>query len=1299
MKRIAFLFALLFPAIAFGYPPISSGLALPSPSGSLVAVVQDFASNPVASQITQPISIPAGSTAQLNFVVTNSSGTAVNLTGSVVLLTVKHDPSDATALISHQATITSYTSGVGYFPLVVSDTLGLRGIYKYDLTVVWPDNSRNQVVPSSTFLVLPSVSAPSIAVTVPPAQQPLALGPAFNWRGTYSGATSYSFEDVVGFTVGGATSSYIYTGLTPASGFSPTDTNHWTLLAQGQIPLSASGPLVLNTGALSCPSCAVISDSRFPPAPSTLGNQIVDNGTGAYVSQTQTTVDARNYASFAAAVSAIGGSPVTLTVSTSMAVPASVSLPRTLNVAFVGPGQLNISSGQQVTILGALTASTTQIFAGTGTVKLAGDSTQYIYPQWWGADSHSDPATVDSTAAFQAAEACSEASSDIPVFLPSGQYKITGTINIKQGVKWIGAGSQGSSWHVGTAIKHWANNADLFYMDGSGTGTDGTGGGFSHLLMIKAIGFTGGSAIHIASVDDSHRPGELMIEDTLSYNEDSSANWDHGIYIDGTRNNTFGGRGIRSINFNKVRVAGCNGTTYPNQCIYLSQVTHFYGRHVQVDVGSGTGSQGLMIDQNFDQVYFESLEDNGTLIINQPPDSTYNPNVFITGRAGTSFVNNATTVTGVATLISSSVTNNSPSFDVRQVSGTSTLNENTTVNGTLHVARGGPGNSVDTSVQWLATNPATNILTQQRSLGTLWGGFAWNTNTLASESQQSMFQLFPASASTTSSSMILLFNPNGAGWTSEHTFKSDGTFLASGDIYAGGSSGAGNVYGLVFNPNSSGIMNFGTSSNATALAIGNSSANMLIAAAAFDLTRITNVLGQPTWTNTQTFPGLTNTGSFTESEATSDSVNMAFNLTTSSTSSSGSPVDRSVGFMQTASVWDTTLLAPESVQFLSQVTGTSASGTPGVWFLASNIASAGWVTQLQVKSSGDVVATGNVSVGGSNGNGTVHALNFNPSSTGTGGFCTSSNCTAIGIGNSSAPITFAATTMTFPAGIIQDAALATTYNRMSTGALGDLLYATGTAAGGVSRLADVAAGAMVMSNGVGAAPIYSTTTWPNAATTGDVVIATGTNAFGHRALLAADIPAIAESGVTNLTTDLAAKAPLASPAFTGTPTVPIGTGTQTVTPMGPLYNGSPAVTPYSSVTTGETDGCATPAQCYTMPTNTWVTGGHMRVQAEWTRAANPNSVTAKLYINGAVPVSLTNTTSGDTLATDCLLVRTGATTATYQCRSINVNGAYVGNRGSLTIAPGSTMIIKTSVTAATTAADLTALYLIVDGSN
>lgn len=42
----------------------------------------------------------------------------------------------------------------------------------------------------------------------------------------------------------------------------------------------------------------------------------------------------------------------------------------------------------------------------------------------------------------------------------------------------------------------------------------------------------------------------------------------------------------------------------------------------------------------------------------------------------------------------------------------------------------------------------------------------------------------------------------------------------------------------------------------------------------------------------------------------------------------------------------------------------------------------------------------------------------------------------------------------------------------------------------------------------------------------------------HVGLVAADIPAIAESGVTGLVTDLASKAPFASPALTGVPTAP-----------------------------------------------------------------------------------------------------------------------------------------------------------------
>ena len=68
----------------------------------------------------------------------------------------------------------------------------------------------------------------------------------------------------------------------------------------------------------------------------------------------------------------------------------------------------------------------------------------------------------------------------------------------------------------------------------------------------------------------------------------------------------------------------------------------------------------------------------------------------------------------------------------------------------------------------------------------------------------------------------------------------------------------------------------------------------------------------------------------------------------------------------------------------------------------------------------------------------------------------------------------------------------------SPSAIGDLLYST---AGGQAQtaLADVAAGSYLRSGGVAAAPLWSTLTLPNAATTGDLLLATGTNAIGRLA--------------------------------------------------------------------------------------------------------------------------------------------------------------------------------------------------------
>lgn len=55
---------------------------------------------------------------------------------------------------------------------------------------------------------------------------------ALVWKGTYSGATAYVPKDIVEYTTGGITSSYICTA--NSTGNVPTNTSYWSLMAKGQ---------------------------------------------------------------------------------------------------------------------------------------------------------------------------------------------------------------------------------------------------------------------------------------------------------------------------------------------------------------------------------------------------------------------------------------------------------------------------------------------------------------------------------------------------------------------------------------------------------------------------------------------------------------------------------------------------------------------------------------------------------------------------------------------------------------------------------------------------------------------------------------------------------------------------------------------------------------------------------------------------------------------------------------------------------------------------------------------------------
>lgn len=100
-----------------------------------------------------------------------------------------------------------------------------------------------------------------------------------------------------------------------------------------------------------------------------------------------------------------------------------------------------------------------------------------------------------------------------------------------------------------------------------------------------------------------------------------------------------------------------------------------------------------------------------------------------------------------------------------------------------------------------------------------------------------------------------------------------------------------------------------------------------------------------------------------------------------------------------------------------------------------------------------------------------------------------------------------------------------------TFAVGDLLYASSTTA--LARLAASTNGTYLRSTGAGAAPIWSTTVLPNAATQGDLMAASAANTYSNIAAVATG-QVLASAGVGTL------------PAYTATPTVTTLTSTTSV---------------------------------------------------------------------------------------------------------------------------------------------------------
>jgi hypothetical protein len=100
-------------------------------------------------------------------------------------------------------------------------------------------------------------------------------------------------------------------------------------------------------------------------------------------------------------------------------------------------------------------------------------------------------------------------------------------------------------------------------------------------------------------------------------------------------------------------------------------------------------------------------------------------------------------------------------------------------------------------------------------------------------------------------------------------------------------------------------------------------------------------------------------------------------------------------------------------------------------------------------------------------------------------------------------------------------------------AVGDILYANTTST--LAKLADVATGSYLRSGGVGVAPLWSTLTLPNAATTGDLLYATAGNTIGNladvatgNALISGGVGVAPSWGKISLTTTVSGILPIAN---------------------------------------------------------------------------------------------------------------------------------------------------------------------------
>lgn len=145
---------------------------------------------------------------------------------------------------------------------------------------------------------------------------------------------------------------------------------------------------------------------------------------------------ARDFASLAAAINRAESDTALVVVSTNEVISATDTLHRTAALWVYKGGTINVAANKTFLIQGNFFAGNYKVFEGSGTIKFAEGSVDFVNPCWFGAVGDSSTAANINRDGFQAA--LNSGVGKIKVKVPAGTYLLTDSLRINSNTEIIG---------------------------------------------------------------------------------------------------------------------------------------------------------------------------------------------------------------------------------------------------------------------------------------------------------------------------------------------------------------------------------------------------------------------------------------------------------------------------------------------------------------------------------------------------------------------------------------------------------------------------------------------------------------------------------------------------------------------------------------------------------------------------------------------------------------------------------------------------------------------------------------------